>query len=169
MRIGAIAYQPYVYNTNTVSAASLNRINALPEDGTKGRTDFEGLTEREENQNPLGRGQSASFMDILSSQMAMSRTKSAMLLKPAAASDNADAAASAVQKDETAGRDAAQSVSDVTGGQDIQQKAAREALTIGDEESGATGASARETQDYVTSYKMRQALDAYSMTMGMVA
>ncbi|MCM1538249.1 MAG: hypothetical protein NC254_07625 [bacterium] len=169
MRIGAIAYQPYVYNTNTVSAASLNRINALPEDGTQGRTDFEGLTEREENQNPLERGQSANFMDILSSQMAMSRTKSAMLLKPAAASEDEDVMASAVQKDETAGRDAAQSVSDMTGGQNIQQKAADEALTIGDEESGATGASANETQDYVTSYKMRQALDAYSMTMGMVA
>lgn len=169
MRIGAIAYQPYVYNTNTVSAASLNRINAIPNDATAGRTDFEGLTQEQENSNPLGKGQSANFMDIFSSQMAMSRTKSAMLLKPAAASDDEDVVASAVQKDETTGKDAVQSVSDIVNGQDIQRKAADEALTIGDEESGATGASANETQDYVTSYKMRHALDAYSMAMGMVA
>lgn len=168
MRIGAIAYQPYVYNTNTVSAASLNRIGAIPNDATAGRTDFEELTKKQENVNPLGRGQSANFMDILSSQMAMSQTKKAMLLKPAVSGEE-DAVASAVQKDETTGKDASQTMSDIVIGQDAQKKAEDQALTIGDEESGATGSPMNETQDNAMSYKMRHALDAYSMAMGMVA
>lgn len=180
MRIGAIAYQPYVYNTNTVSAKSLNRIGAIPNDATAGRTDFEELVNDQENINPLGKGESANFMDILSSQMAMSRTRSAMLLKPAASGEEnamasaaagavADAAAGAVQQDGTTGKDAAQAVSRIVSDQDAQQKAADEALTIGDKESGAAGSSMNETQENAMSYKMRQALDAYSMTMGMVA
>lgn len=168
MRIGAIAYQPYVYNTNTLSAASLNRIGAIPDDATAGRTDFEGLTQDQENTNPLGRGQSANFMDIWSSQMAKSRTKSAMLLKPAA-SGEADAPAGAAQKDETAARDAVQAASDPVNGLNAQQKAADGALTIGDEESGAAGSPMNETQENAMSYKMRRALDAYSMAMGMAA
>lgn len=168
MRIGAIAYQPYVYNTNTVSAKSLNRIGAIPNDATAGRTDFEELANDKENVNPLGIGKSANFMDILSSQMAMSRTRSAMLLKPAASGEE-NAMAGAMQQDGTTGKDAAQTVSRIVSDQDAQQKAADEALTIGDKESGAAGSSMNETQENAMSYKMRQALDAYSMTMGMVA
>lgn len=171
MRIGAVAYQPYVYNTNTVSAASLNRIGAIPNDATAGRTDFEDLTKEEENVNPLKRGQSANFMDILSSQMAMSRTRSAMMLKPAA-SDGGNAQASAVadtmRQDETTGKDAMQAVSDPAGKQGAEKQAADESLTIGDEKSGATGSSMNGAEDAV-SYKMRYALDAYSTAMGMVA
>lgn len=168
MRIGAIAYQPYVYNTNTVSSASLNRIGAIPNDATAGRTDFEDLTKEQENVNPLRKGESANFMDILSSQMAMSRTKSAMLLKPAAADDE-DAVASAVQQDGETGKEAVQQVSDMVMKEDAGQQAADDMLTIGDEESGATGAPMNETQENAMSYKMRHALDAYSMAMGMAA
>ena len=168
MRIGAIAYQPYVYNTNQVSAASLNRISAIPNDATAGRTDFEGLTKDQENVNPLGKGQSANFMDILSSQMAMGRTKRAMLIKPTASSEE-DAVASAMQKDETTAKDASQTVTNTVNSQEAQKKTADEALTIGDEKSGATGSPMNETQENAMSYKMRHALDAYSMAMGMVA
>lgn len=174
MRIEALAYQPYVYNTNTVSSASLNRIGAIPNDATAGRTEFEDLSKEQENVNPLRKGESANFMDILSSQMAMSRTKSAMLLKPAAAADDEDVAASALQQDETTGKDAAQAVTNLTLNEDAQQKAEDEMLTIGDEESGASGAPMNGTQenamqDNSLSYKMRHALDAYSMAMGMAA
>lgn len=169
MRIGAIAYQPYVYNTNTISSASLNRIGAIPNDATAGRTDFEDLTKEQENVNPLRKGESGNFMDILSSQMAMSRTKSAMLLKPAASADDEDIAASAVQQDETTGKEAVQQVSDIVRKEDVGQQAADDMLTIGDEESGATGAPMNETQENAMSYRMRHALDAYSMAMGMAA
>ena len=91
-----------------------------------------------------------------------------MLLKPMA-SDDEDAAASAVQKDESTGKEALQSVSDIVNDEQAQQKAVDEALTIGDEESGATGSPMNETQENAMSYRMRHALDAYSMTMGMVA
>lgn len=169
MRIGAIAYQPYVYNTNTVSSASLNRIGAIPNDATAGRTDFEDVTKEQENVNPLLKGESANFMDILSSQMAMSRTKSAMLLKPAASTDDEDAAASALQQDGATGKEAMQQVSDIVMKEDAGQQAADAMLTIGDEESGATGAPMNETQENAMSYKMRHALDAYSMAMGAAA
>lgn len=180
MRIGAIAYQPYVYNTNTVSATSLNRIGAIPNDATAGRTDFEELVNDKENVNPLGIGESANFMDILSSQMAMSRTRSAMLFKPTASGEEgamasamtdaaANAVADAMQQDGTIGKDAAQTVSRIVSDQDAQQKAVGETLTVGDKESGAAGSSMNEMQENAMSYKMRHALDAYSMAMGMVA
>lgn len=83
--IGAMSFSPYVYNTNSISRSSLNKINALPEDGTKSRIDYTGLVsdEGKENLNPLKRGTSSSFADIISSQMAMSSYHKANIMSDA--------------------------------------------------------------------------------------
>lgn len=82
MQISAVGFTPYIYNTNTISALSMNRIAAIPGDVTEQKIDYTGLTSDEsENINPLGIGQSANFMDILSSQMSMSRYHQARIMK----------------------------------------------------------------------------------------
>lgn len=103
MQIGAIgttSFNPYIYNTNHVTSASLNKISSIPEDATKRKVDYSGLLSEEENINPLGKGRTSNFMDILASQMAMSGRNSAMLMKTAqevtpATSDEADLAVTA--------------------------------------------------------------------------
>lgn len=82
MGIGAIGFQPYIYNTNTVSASSMNRVKPVEDDVTKASTDYSQLSSENVNVNPLKRGQSASFVDILESQMAMSRMNAARVMVP---------------------------------------------------------------------------------------
>lgn len=75
--IGAVSgavYNPYVYNTNTVSSASLNKVNAIPDDVLRGGVDYKGLTTEAvtENVNPLRPGETKNFADVLLSQFAAS-------------------------------------------------------------------------------------------------
>lgn len=87
MGVGAISaigtYQPYVYRTNQVSSRSLSKVAPIGEDLLKSKTDFSGLT-KEENEtiNPLKRGQTAHFADVLSMQMQMGRMNAQRLIKP---------------------------------------------------------------------------------------
>lgn len=88
MRIGGVGMTPYIYNTNMVSSLSMNKISAIPDDATKGRTDFTGLVSDEaENENPLRKGQSKDFMGILTSQLSMSRYHQTKLMKEPAMAD----------------------------------------------------------------------------------
>ena len=73
MGIGAVsAYRPYIYNTNTLSADSLNPIGRIEdEDLTKNRIDTEDLQKASvETLNPLSRGESKDYQGMLDSQMA---------------------------------------------------------------------------------------------------
>ena len=82
MGIGAItAFRPYIYNTNTVSAKSLNPISKIEdEDLTESRMDVSGLQKAyAETVNPLNRGESADFQGTVDAQMAAGMQKAAML------------------------------------------------------------------------------------------
>lgn len=95
MRIGAIgsaggigavsfqAYRPYIYNTNTVSGNSLSKVKAIGDDLLASKTDFSGMTEEEENINPLRKGETANFADVIAIQMQMSRMNADRIMKPA--------------------------------------------------------------------------------------
>ena len=83
MNIGAISFQPYIYNTNYLSRASLNKVNAISDDLVSAKTDYSGLVEDESNQNPLRRGETLDFAGILQQQMQMGRANAARLIKPA--------------------------------------------------------------------------------------
>jgi len=37
---GAVSYNPYIYNSNSVSSASLNKIKSIPDDATQGGVDY---------------------------------------------------------------------------------------------------------------------------------
>lgn len=77
--IGAIA-SPQIYNVNSVSAKSLNKIKGISDDLTKSRTDFTGLVEDEnENTNPLAKGETRDFEGLAQMEMAMGQSRAAML------------------------------------------------------------------------------------------
>lgn len=81
MRIGAVGgaiYSPYVYNTNTVSSASLNKVKGISDDVLSSKTDFSGLS-TQENTNPLGIGQSQDYAGIFDMQMQLSRMNEARI------------------------------------------------------------------------------------------
>lgn len=83
MQIGAVGFSPFVYNTNAVSSASMNKVPSIGKDALASKTDFSGLTLSGENQNPLKKGQTANWMDVLSMQMQMSQQNAARVMKPA--------------------------------------------------------------------------------------
>lgn len=83
MGIQAIGFQPYIYNTNSISPSSMNRVKPLGDDVTKApATDYSALYSDDLNENPLKRGESKNFADILESQMALSRQNAARVMPP---------------------------------------------------------------------------------------
>ncbi len=83
MRIGTLSYTPYVYNTNYVSAESLNKISAIDDDLVTSGTDYSSLTDDSLNENPLQRGQTSNFADVIAMQFQMSQINASRLIKPA--------------------------------------------------------------------------------------
>lgn len=81
MNIGMISAMPMttVYNPNTVTPNSLNKIAPIKNDTSHSHVDFTGLLDEANYEaNPLGRGETKNFADVLASQMAMSNRNKAM-------------------------------------------------------------------------------------------
>lgn len=79
MRIGAIGiyYRPYIYNTNTVSAKSLDKIAKIEDDALKSNVDYS----NEQNENPLKMGETKNFADVLAMQMQLGRNNAARIMQ----------------------------------------------------------------------------------------
>jgi len=90
MRIGSLDFQPYIYQTNTLSANSLNKVSAISDDLVSAKTDFTELVADDVCENLLRPGESANFADILEQQFQMSRLNAARLLKPVGESEAMD-------------------------------------------------------------------------------
>lgn len=73
MRVGSLGFAPFIYNTNMLSGSSLSKVSAIGDDLTSAKTDYSALTDASLNINPLGKGETANFIDILGMQMQMSR------------------------------------------------------------------------------------------------
>lgn len=80
MRIGSLGFSPFIYNTNMLSASSLSKVSPIGDDLTMAKTDYSALTDASLNVNPLGKGESVSFFDILGMQMQMSRMNASRVL-----------------------------------------------------------------------------------------
>ncbi len=81
MQVGAVSMampMPYVYNTNRVDRASMNKIEPIEDDVLASKTDFSDLAD-DENVNPLAMGQSKDFAGILDMQMQMSALNASRL------------------------------------------------------------------------------------------
>lgn len=68
---------PYVYNTNTVNRASMDKIKLIEDDVLASKTDFSDLTQ--ENTNPLAIGETKDFAGILEMQLQMGAQNAARL------------------------------------------------------------------------------------------
>ena len=80
MRIGAADFQPYIYNTNYVSGNSLGRVSAVGDPLTS-KTDYSELLDESLNENPLRKGETSNFMDILQMQLYTGRMNASRVLK----------------------------------------------------------------------------------------
>lgn len=81
MQIGALSFKPYIYNTNMLSRNSLSRISGIGDDLQAGKTDFSALTDESLNENPLRRGETLNFVDILGMQMQAGRLNASRIMK----------------------------------------------------------------------------------------
>lgn len=84
MQVGAIgvgAYQPYIYNTNSISRASMNKVGRIGDDLLASKTDFSALTDEQQNVNPLKRGETRGFDEIMSMQMQMSQMNASRIMQ----------------------------------------------------------------------------------------
>lgn len=99
--IGGMSYTPYIYNTNGVSSASLNKVSGIGNDLLTSKTDFSNLT-TQETTNPLKRGESLDFTGILSMQMQMSRMNAARVMKEPEKSEEVTQAAGLAEAEEVA-------------------------------------------------------------------
>ena len=79
--IGPMMRRPQVKNDNELSVGSLNKVAAISDDVTDSKVDFSGLLdEAVKTINPLKRGESVNYADILASQMAMSTANRTRLM-----------------------------------------------------------------------------------------
>lgn len=82
MGIGAIsAFQPYIYNTNTLSVNSLKPISAVQNDVSSSHIETAKQEQDygQETVNPLKRGETSDFAGVLAMQMQMGRTNAERL------------------------------------------------------------------------------------------
>lgn len=87
MNIGAIAFKPYIFNTNSISSASMNKVSGISNGVLNKKIDYSELVSSGENENPLKKGMSTNFMDILASQMEMSKSNESKIMKPVVIGD----------------------------------------------------------------------------------
>lgn len=146
MTIGAISFQPYVYNVNAVSPASMNRLSRISDNVLDKKTEYKGVSE---NENPLKKGQTLDFQGMLEMQMRRGRSNAERIMKPAR--DEAQEMDARLEN----GGSADETRNDRMTG--LQQEAGNVLPTAdpaGENESGG-----------VSNFRMQQAIQAYEMFM----
>ncbi len=145
MRIGAISFQPYVYNVNAISPASMNKLSRISDNVLDKKTDFSGLAE---NENPLKRGQTLNFQDMLEMQMQRGRSAAARMIKPAQETAQTQDAAVKFNRENA--------VNVVR----TEQETADNAQNVQTAAFDGSGA-----ENGVSNFRMQQAISAYTMFM----
>lgn len=155
MTVGAISFQPYVYNVNAISPASMNKLSRISDNVLDKKTDFSELAE---NENPLKKGQTLNFQDMLEMQMQRERSNAARVMKPAEATQEENGATLETVKTENAavkfGRENA------TAAVQPEKETAENAQSVQTAVFDGSGA-----ENSVSSFRMQQAISAYEMFM----
>lgn len=146
--VSALSFRPYVYNANTVNAASMNRLSRISDDVLDKKIDYSELTDESLNENPLKKGQTLNFQNMLDMQMRRGQNNAARIMKPAGTAQEAEE--TAVQS--MMNPDAAASL-------DMGEAQADEIET--EVNAGGTAGAGSDN----ISYQMQQALRAYEMFM----
>ncbi|MBD5503250.1 MAG: hypothetical protein HDR09_05715 [Lachnospiraceae bacterium] len=153
MTIGALsAYgaQSYVYNTNMLSSASMNKLSKISDNVLDKRIDYSELTDESKNVNPLKKGQTLDFQSMLAMQMQRGQNNAARVMKPM---QEAQAAEDETKQAQSSGAVAVQ----------FDQAAAQSVKTA--EAAAGQGAADMTDTGSNVSYQMQQALNAYGMFM----
>lgn len=154
MRIGAVdaySFQPYVYNVNTVSAASMNKLSAISDDVLDKKIDYSGLVE--ENQNPLKMGQTLDFQGMLERQIQQGRMNAERIMKPTTEEETGQAGTESLTDEASA----AAAESGVVARNGEVNGAVLQADFASADQANTSGA--------YSSYQMQQAIQAYEMMM----
>lgn len=147
--LGAYGFGPYVYNTNTVSAASMNKLSKISDDVLDKKIDYSELTDAGKNVNPLKKGQTLDFQSMLQMQMQRGQNNAARVMKP-------------VQEGQPAEEGTAQASEAVVaqfGDASAQTAETAASMSVAAQMPGADGGNGN------VSYQMQQALHAYEMFM----
>ena len=142
MRIGGIGnvYPTYVYNPNTVTSKSMNKLSRISDDVLDKKVDYS-QTATQENQNPLKKGQTIDFEGVLAKQMQEGQNRAAKIMP------------NGLEPVENQNRAAEVKTSELTA------KSAAENTKVNlDAESTESGSNANVTQ-------MQRAIQAYEMFM----
>ena len=148
--IGAYNFQPYVYNTNNVSAASMNKLSKISDDVLDKKIDYSELAEEEnQNINPLRRGQTLNFQSMLEMQMQRGQNNAARIMRPAQES----------QEEQETAQTSNTNVTQFVQASAPEQEAAASASVA------ETATANSDNNNSNISYQMQQALNAYGMFM----
>ena len=146
--LGAYGFQPYVYNTNAVSSASMNKLSKISDDVLDKKIDYSELADESKNVNPLKKGQTLDFQELLQMQMQRGQNNAARIMKPS-------------EKTQETAEETAQASEAVVAQFD---QAAAETSGAAVNQSTADTVNANSGNGNI-SYQMQQALDAYGMFM----
>lgn len=162
MTVGAISFQPYVYNVNSISPASMNKLSKISDDVLDKKVDYSELAGTE-NENPLKKGQTLDFQGMLEMQMQRGRYHASRIMKPATEEMS-------VQDDGTQAETVA-----LQGDNEAQAKAVtmqadhftpvQETVRMEDVQTAATDMGNDNTGNDITNFRMQQAISAYEMFM----
>ena len=192
MRIGEVGLQPYIYNANQVSSASMNAVPPVSSNLESERTDYSGMVGAGKNENPLRPGESADFGAILDSQMALSERNANRLMGESSAFTNvipeglerpmANAAVESAASNAETGRrgtgaemnttatTAATTAADTTATTNTSTtNTASTTTTTATATVGTEQMAAENTATQPSLFQMGRAAEAYAMTMGQMA
>ncbi|MDE6847331.1 MAG: hypothetical protein K2J99_16415 [Lachnospiraceae bacterium] len=146
--LGAYGFQPYVYNMNTVSSASMNKLSKISDDVLDKKIDYSELADESKNVNPLKKGQTLDFQELLQMQMQRGQNNAARIMKPSEQTKEAE-------------EDTAQ-VSEAAVAQFDQAVAQTAEVAASEDAAEMTGANSGNSN---INYQMQQAINAYEMFM----
>lgn len=147
--IGAYNFQPYIYNTNTVSAASMNKLSKISDDVLDKKVDYSELTDESQNINPLKRGQTLDFQSMLEMQMQRGQNNAARIMRSAQDAQEEE------ETTQTSGASVAQFI----------QASVQTQETVAGVSAAQNANAGNENGNSNISYQMQQALNAYGMFM----
>lgn len=156
MMIGAVSFQPYVYNVNAIGPASMNKLSRISDNVLDKKTDFSGLAEAE-NENPLKQGQTLNFQDMLEMQMQQGRSAAARVMKPVEEAQEENSAQQKTGQTESAVKFNREQAVDTVQPEKEAVETAQNMQTAAFD-GGAQG-------NGVSSFRMQQAISAYEMFM----
>lgn len=163
MRIGGVGniYPTFIYNPNTVSARSMDKLSRISDDVLDKKVDYSEM-EAQENQNPLRKGQTVDFEGILAKQMQQGQNRAARIM--AGGAKNAD---ETVKQTAYAFGKQTEDISAATGNTVMRTDAASKDTGKGTEAVSGNAAKGADTmaKNRIGVMQMQRAMEAYGMFM----